>query len=140
MWDARSAPAHAPSREVGLLIDGVFTQLSTDNDGMTPGVVDSSGTVTLTLKAGDTYGFYVNTLDNFGGRADIAITSSGTPAVPGPIAGAGLPGLLLQVAACSAVATEAEGGSVIARLANEKSPGLCRGFCLWMSEFGATLI
>jgi hypothetical protein len=80
----------------GFVLNGAFTQLSTDNDGMTPGVVDSSGTLTLTLNPGDTYGFYVNTLDNSGGRADIAVTSAGAPLpTPGPIAGAGLPGLLL---------------------------------------------
>jgi hypothetical protein len=79
----------------GYLINGVFTQLSTDNLAFTPGDFDTSGTITLTLNAGDTYGFYVNTVDNQGGRGEIDVTSaSGINPVPGPIAGAGLPGLI----------------------------------------------
>jgi len=78
----------------GYLINGTFTQLSTDNLLFTPDAINSSGTVTLTLNAGDTYGFYVNTFDNNGGRGEIDITTATASPVPGPIAGAGLPGLL----------------------------------------------
>jgi hypothetical protein len=78
----------------GFVLNGVLTQLSTDNDGLTPGTVNSNGTYTFNLNAGDSYGFYVSTVDNFGGRGEIDVTSASV-AVPGPIAGAGLPGLLL---------------------------------------------
>ena len=36
-------------------------------------------------------GFYMDSFDNFGGRGEIDVTA----AVPGPIAGAGLPGLIV---------------------------------------------
>jgi hypothetical protein len=77
----------------GYVINGVFTQLSTDNLSFTSGEFNTSGSVTLTLSANDTYGFYVNTLDNFGGRGEIDVAAAA--AVPGPIVGAGLPGLII---------------------------------------------
>lgn len=76
----------------GYVINGVFTQLSTDNNGLDPGVFNTNGTVILSLNANDTYGFYVRTVDNSGGRGEIDVTAA---TVPGPIAGAGVPGLLL---------------------------------------------
>jgi hypothetical protein len=74
------------------VINGVFTQLSKDNLLFTAGAFNTSGIVTLNLNAGDTYGFYVNTVDNTGGRGEIDVSAA---AVPGPVAGAGLPGLIL---------------------------------------------
>src|SRR5262245_39217316 len=41
---------------------------------------------------GVSYGFYVLTLDGFNGRGEISVSSV---SVPGPIVGAGLPGLIL---------------------------------------------
>jgi hypothetical protein len=60
----------------GYDVNGVLTQLSLN---LAPGV-GSSGTATLSLNAGDSYGFYVYSPDSILGRGDIAVTS----AVPEP--------------------------------------------------------
>ena len=78
----------------GYVINGVFTQLSTDNFLFTPDAFNTSGVVTLNLLLGDTYGFYVISGDNFGGRGEIDVADAAVP-VPGPIAGAGIPGVII---------------------------------------------
>src|SRR5690242_2261206 len=78
----------------GYVLNGVYTQLSDDNFSYTGGLFNTQGTVTFTVNAGDVYGFYVSSFDNFNGAGEIDVTSAAA-AVPGPIAGAGIPGLLL---------------------------------------------
>ena len=64
----------------GYIINGVRTQLSTD--GNVQGQFDTSGILSFTLNAGDTYGFYVHTRDGFFGTADIAVTSVAATPIP----------------------------------------------------------
>ena len=65
----------------GYVVNGAFTQLSTNNDGVTPGQVDSNGSITFHLAAGDSYGFYVNDTDAILGRGDIAVTGVPEPSI-----------------------------------------------------------
>jgi hypothetical protein len=60
----------------GYEINGVFTQLSLNLDPY----VGSSGTTTVSLNAGDEFGFYVNTPDNILARAEITISPVPEPA------------------------------------------------------------
>ena len=62
----------------GYVVNGVFTQLSTDSFG-TAGDISSSGALTLTLAAGDSYGFYIHSPDSCCGRSDIAVTGGAVP-------------------------------------------------------------
>jgi len=81
----------------GYIVNGVRTQLSIDSDPslITPGVFNSSGTLLLSLLAGDTYGFYVFSADSISGRADIAVTGLATTPVPAalPLFASALAGL-----------------------------------------------
>jgi hypothetical protein len=65
----------------GYVVNGAQTQLSTDS--FTQGL-GSSGSFVLTLNTGDTYGFYVSSLDSVLGRGEIQVS-----AAPSPIPGAG---------------------------------------------------
>ncbi len=75
----------------GIIHNGVETQLSIDGD---PGQ-GSSGTWTEVVQAGDTFGFYVSSLDSAGGCGELDINggggspsacvfSTGTPPPPPP--------------------------------------------------------
>jgi hypothetical protein len=70
----------------GYVVNDVTTQLSTDSG--TPGL-GSGGSFVLSLNAGDTYGFYVDSPDSILGRGEIQVS-----AAPGPIPGVGLPSYL----------------------------------------------
>ena len=65
----------------GYVLNGIYTQLSTDSG--TQFQFDTSGTKTLSLLAGDTFGFYVYSPDSALGRAELAVTigpaSAATP-------------------------------------------------------------
>lgn len=65
----------------GYILNGVMTQLSTDS--YVTGAIASSGTLTLNLAAGDSYGFYVYSPDSIEGRGEISV-SSGISTVPLP--------------------------------------------------------
>jgi len=78
----------------GYLVNGVYTQLSTDSG--TGGQVDSSGSFIVSLLAGDVYGMYVYSSDSIFGRADISVTASeGTTPIPAalPLFASGMGGL-----------------------------------------------
>jgi hypothetical protein len=66
----------------GVLLNGVPTQLSTDN---LPNGSSQSGAFTFNLAAGDIYSFFAASTDSILGRGDISVS-----AAPGPIPGAGL--------------------------------------------------
>lgn len=61
----------------GYALNGVFTQLSTD--GNIGGQFDTSGTASVNLLAGDTFGFYVYSLDSEYGRGELAVNMAPTP-------------------------------------------------------------
>jgi hypothetical protein len=78
----------------GYVVNGVFTQLSTDSS--TQGQVDSSGSFIVSLLAGDVYGMYVFSPDSIQGRADISVLASeGTTPIPAalPLFASGMGGL-----------------------------------------------
>lgn len=58
----------------GYVLNGVYTQLSTDSSNQ--GQYDTSGMLTLNLAAGDVYGFYVYSPDSVQGRGEIAVSPS----------------------------------------------------------------
>ena len=58
----------------GYVVNGVYTQLSTDCQG-TPGQCPGSGSITFNLNAGDTYGFYVYSIDSVAGRGELSVTT-----------------------------------------------------------------
>lgn len=64
----------------GYILDGVETQLSVNGDPGTP----SDGTVSLTLHAGDTFGFWVHSLDSQYGAGMLAINQDLPPPPPPP--------------------------------------------------------
>lgn len=80
----------------GYKIDNQFFQLSTDSQ--TPGG-PMSGTTTVSLMAGQIFGFYVHSLDNIHGAANLTIFSGPVSSVPEPSSIALLSiGLLLAAA------------------------------------------
>ncbi len=62
----------------GYVVNDVYTQLSPEVYG-TMGTGNSSGVVTLSVLAGQDYGFYVYTVDGVLGRGDIAVTATPLP-------------------------------------------------------------
>jgi hypothetical protein len=82
----------------GYIIDGVETQLSPSLPAYADVGATYTGTVALSLSAGDTYGFYVDSLDSLGGPATIEF---GSP-TPEPatwammLAGFGMAGFALR--------------------------------------------
>jgi hypothetical protein len=62
----------------GYVINGVKTQLSTDVQG-SQGDGNANGETTVNLNIGDTFGFYVDTLDNVQGVATLTIIPVVTP-------------------------------------------------------------
>ena len=82
-WQYESADTGGPVLDpAGWILNGVETQLSLNGD---PGT-GSSGSFSLTVNAGDTFGFYVYSLDSLGGAARLAINEDlpPPPAVPEP--------------------------------------------------------
>jgi len=77
----------------GWILDGLETQLSVDGG---PGTT-SSGALTVAVAAGQTFGWYVHSLDSIGGAGVLAVNAA-LPPVPEPagatLAMAGLAGLL----------------------------------------------
>jgi hypothetical protein len=63
----------------GFVLNGVFTQLSTNNTNGQPNQINSNGVLTLVVLAGQNYGFYVNTTDGILGRGEIDVTTAGVP-------------------------------------------------------------
>jgi hypothetical protein len=64
----------------GYILDGTETQLSVDADPFTP----SSGSASVGVEAGDTFGFYVHSLDSLGGAGFLSVNE---PLVlPSPVA------------------------------------------------------
>jgi hypothetical protein len=76
----------------GYVINGQFTQLSPDSAPYTDMNYVGSGTVQLSLVAGDVFGFYVSMIDGPQGRADIAVSTVPLPAAL-PLFGSALIGL-----------------------------------------------
>ncbi len=80
----------------GYVINGAYTQLTPTVDpywyNANPGVRDYSGVVTLTILAGQTYGFYVYSLDGVCGFAEITVSLIPLPAAL-PLFGSALLGL-----------------------------------------------
>lgn len=68
----------------GWILDGVETQLSTDGG---PGT-GSAGALTVAIAAGQTFGWYVHSLDSTGGAGLLAVGEALPPAVPEPGRGA----------------------------------------------------
>lgn len=70
--DSYNSPAYDPA---GVLINGVFTQLTVDDDGL----IDQSGTYTVNITSGTIIGFRISATDNIFGDATFAITSFSPP-------------------------------------------------------------
>jgi len=78
----------------GYVINGVYTQLSTDSS--VQGQVDSNGSFTVSVLAGDVYGMYVYSPDSVEGRGDISVSvDAGTTPLPAalPLLATGIGGL-----------------------------------------------
>lgn len=69
-WDYVSNNSSAFYDKFGYYIGGTFTQLTNDN-----GPLSQSGTATVTVTAGATFGFRALSTDNFSGEAEIWITN-----------------------------------------------------------------
>lgn len=66
----------------GYVLNGVYTQLSTNSD--IEGELDTSGTKTLNLLAGDKFGFYVYSPDSILGRGELAVNMTSAAPTPEP--------------------------------------------------------
>jgi hypothetical protein len=58
----------------GYVLDGIYTQLSTD--GNTVGLYDTSGSASINVNAGDTFGWYVSSPDSVAGRGELDVTTT----------------------------------------------------------------
>jgi len=87
----------------GWILDGVQTQLSVDGG---PGST-SSGSLSVDVGAGQTFGWYVHSFDSTGGAGMLAVNEDLPPAVPEP-AGAAL--AMAGLAALLALAKRARNG------------------------------
>lgn len=82
----------------GFEVDGIESQLSVNGPAFTP----SSGTGTITVDAGQTFGFYVHSIDSHGGPGMLAVNEAlAPPAIPEPQA----PALMLAGLAALFAAT-----------------------------------
>lgn len=66
----------------GYVLNGVYTQLSTNSD--IQGQFDTSGTKTLNLLTGDKFGFYVYSPDSIQGRGELAVNMTTAAPTPEP--------------------------------------------------------
>jgi hypothetical protein len=66
----------------GYVLNGSYTQLSTNSS--VEGQIDSSGTTTVNLLAGNTFGFYVSSLDSRGGRGELDVQIGPSAVTPEP--------------------------------------------------------
>lgn len=69
-WNYTSNNGSPVGDAFGYFIGGTFTQLSNDN-----GILAQSGSATVTVTAGQMFGFRMNTLDNLGDNAEVWITN-----------------------------------------------------------------
>jgi hypothetical protein len=82
----------------GYVVNGAYTQLSTNNNLATSGLlgINSSGSTTISIAAGDTFGWYVSSTDSVLGRGELDVTAT-IVSTPEPAAmallGTGLLGL-----------------------------------------------
>jgi len=89
------------------VLNGIFNQITNDNDGY------QEGLTSFNVTAGDSFGFQINTVDNYQGRASATISNFNGPTgdptvVPTP---ALIPGLIgMGVAAWRKRQAEAEAG------------------------------
>jgi len=93
-WDYKTVDASAAYDPFGYLLNGSFFQLSS------PRLLSSSGLPSFAVKAGDEFGFAVQTTDNLYGRASVQISNLKAPAptaIPTPALLPGLVGLGLGV-------------------------------------------
>jgi hypothetical protein len=72
-WDYSTADWSGGYDPAGWSLNGVFTQLSNNT------TKSSSGSVTTLVKAGDIFGFFVNTVDNVLGAANLKVSSFSAP-------------------------------------------------------------
>ena len=88
-WSYLTTDDAGPSGDIfGFLVGSTLHQLSDPG-----GAIAQSGSVTFT--APSSFGFFINCTDCIGGSASATVSSLVSVSVPGPIVGAGLPGLLL---------------------------------------------
>jgi hypothetical protein len=79
-WDYATGDGAAQLDPFGYLLDGVFTKLTDDFRG------SQNGNASFSVLAGQAFGFRIDTLDDYGGRAQSTISSFEAPgaAVPEP--------------------------------------------------------
>ena len=88
-WSYLTTDDAGPSGDIfGFLVGSTLHQLSDPG-----GAIAQSGSVTFT--APSSFGFFINCTDCIEGSASATVSSLVSVSVPGPIAGAGLPGLIL---------------------------------------------
>jgi PEP-CTERM motif len=93
-WAYQSFDFGGPSWDpAGYYINASFFQLTNDN-----GADNQSGTIQFGVLAGDSYGFYISSLDNFGGGANFEATQVTAVPEPGTLALFGLAALALGAA------------------------------------------
>lgn len=95
-WSYTSFDTDLSADSGGYILNGVSYTL---ND---PGQAKSSGTVELTLAAGDTFSWFVSSTDMLGGRATLALSNVLISAIPEPapvlmlLAGLGMLGFIAR--------------------------------------------
>jgi hypothetical protein len=72
-WDYSTADVDGIYDPAGWSLNGVFTQLSNNT------TKSSSGSVTTLVTAGDIFGFFVKTVDNVVGAANLKVSSFSAP-------------------------------------------------------------
>jgi hypothetical protein len=88
-WSYLTTDDAGPAGDIfGFLVGSTLHPLSDPG-----GAIAQSGTATFTALS--SFGFFINCTDCIGGSASATISSLVPVSVPGPIAGAGLPGLIL---------------------------------------------
>lgn len=88
-WVYTTADSDLLADAAGYVLNGVFYSLNSTTSST------SSGHTTVSVEAGDTFGWYVSSTDELGGRATLALTNvtlSSVSAVPEPAPLAGMIG------------------------------------------------